>query len=694
SAIKISTGDIGLMRFPDKIILPRMTLLTGERIMCSLPSVVHESVVGPLLLTNFRVIFFSENSELASRLVPDHNTVAVPIAASSSSQLGGSGSQTVAAAARTAKITSTPTMSTQYAQNIAEKGLQLPILCIESIKRSKNTQQLEVWSREGGVLRFEVLSADRKAAIRSFCAAIFKTIPVEVPRTFAFSHHTSVPHAEDGWRMFTWAKEYCRMAVGEGEGSSWRISDVNNSYDLSRNYPRYLAVPVGITDKEIQGTFSARVEGRGPVLVWRNPHSCQTITRAAHYLDFNIKTRVFDEEKLLSAIISSSKHLGGGKTFLFVDCGSSIAPAQWRSRLRLAYASGPSLAQLTAGESSPSFGNSSPLSLAVEASPSSSGGVGADPTVFSTRDGMDPSPPLDGGEVPPFDFVLLKLDPFPSVKLAHTRLLKVLSDQQHLLSDSFIGGAVEQTGWLQLLLNLLRASSQVASSIVHDGASVMVLSEQGLDRSAQLSSLVQMMVDPYYRTIDGFCTLIEKEWLAMGHPFTTRCGHLRVRQEALEGPCFLLFLEAVILLLNFFPTRFEFTSKLVLLIALHLNSGLYGTFLCDDDRRRKELLVRMNTVSLWTRVNVNKPFFVNPFWLREGSIVFSSPLLLPMLYPHNITLWSEYYLRRWDLPHSHFEGQQHEWILAFFSKYLPTLEPPAPDESENYPPPTIPKRTP
>lgn len=34
-----------------------------------------------------------------------------------------------------------------------------------------------------------------------------------------------------------------------------------------------------------------------------------------------------------------------------------------------------------------------------------------------------------------------------------------------------------------------------------------------------MSSLVQVCTDSFYRTITGFSALIEKEWIALGHPF-------------------------------------------------------------------------------------------------------------------------------------------------------------------------------
>ena len=32
------------------------------------------------------------------------------------------------------------------------------------------------------------------------------------------------------------------------------------------------------------------------------------------------------------------------------------------------------------------------------------------------------------------------------------------------------------------------------------------------------------MADPHFRMISGFESLVQKEWVAMGHPFTTRGG--------------------------------------------------------------------------------------------------------------------------------------------------------------------------
>lgn len=71
----------------------------------------------------------------------------------------------------------------------------------------------------------------------------------------------------------------------------------------------------------------------------------------------------------------------------------------------------------------------------------------------------------------------------------------------------------------------------------------LVFSSDGWDRASQLSALVQLIVDPFYRTIEGFELLIEKEFCSFGHRFLDRCGsHVARKNEDEQAPIFIQFL--------------------------------------------------------------------------------------------------------------------------------------------------------
>ena len=46
------------------------------------------------------------------------------------------------------------------------------------------------------------------------------------------------------------------------------------------------------------------------------------------------------------------------------------------------------------------------------------------------------------------------------------------------------------------------------------------------DRTSQLAALAELMLDPYYRTLEGFAILIEKEWLSYGNNASENASNL------------------------------------------------------------------------------------------------------------------------------------------------------------------------
>ena len=71
-----------------------------------------------------------------------------------------------------------------------------------------------------------------------------------------------------------------------------------------------------------------------------------------------------------------------------------------------------------------------------------------------------------------------------------------------------------------------------------------------------------MLLDPFYRTFDGFQLLIQKEWIEFGHKFADRCGSAPATEDANERcPVFLQWIDCVHQLIKQFPADFEFNLQ-------------------------------------------------------------------------------------------------------------------------------------
>jgi hypothetical protein len=163
----------------------------------------------------------------------------------------------------------------------------------------------------------------------------------------------------------------------------------------------------------------------------------------------------------------------------------------------------------------------------------------------------------------------------------------------------------------------------------------------GWDRTAQLTSLAMILLDPFYRTIVGFEILIEKEWLSFGHRFAQRTGHEPKRMANLgdqeRSPVFLQFCDCVFQLTKLAPCAFEFNELLLEELMDVVYSCHFGTFLCDSDKERDEAQLRSKTESFWSYVNKKQQskLYSNIFYdpSADGDVV------LPAVTPWNMNLW-------------------------------------------------------
>lgn len=199
---------------------------------------------------------------------------------------------------------------------------------------------------------------------------------------------------------------------------------------------------------------------------------------------------------------------------------------------------------------------------------------------------------------------------------------------------------IESSGWINLLKNILCSSAEIAKRVAINHQWAFVHCSDGWDKTAQLCSLSEIMIDPFYRTIKGFEIIIEKEWVSFGHKFESRSGHFRDETYLPDerSPIFIQFLDACFQLLNQYPTYFQFNSKLLLFLAHHVYSWKFGTFLGDNERMRlKEGLIKSTTTSIWTYVNDNIYDFINPFFEETDKILQPNWDFLAL------KLWKDYF---------------------------------------------------
>ena len=118
----------------------------------------------------------------------------------------------------------------------------------------------------------------------------------------------------------------------------------------------------------------------------------------------------------------------------------------------------------------------------------------------------------------------------------------------------------EDTKWLEYLSDLLLGSINVSQNL-RKGINALVHCSDGWDRTTQICSLVQIILDPYFRTIEGFAVLIEKEWVSFGHQFAARNGCDFGKDKKKErSPIFIQFIHAVYQMAIQYPTAFEFNN--------------------------------------------------------------------------------------------------------------------------------------
>lgn len=215
-----------------------------------------------------------------------------------------------------------------------------------------------------------------------------------------------------------------------------------------------------------------------------------------------------------------------------------------------------------------------------------------------------------------------EIDNIFGVTKAFDKLRGIIARYQGNTAEKTFLRRLYDSDWLAIVQRVLVCSVTAAQSL-QSGVSCLVHCTDGWDRTSQCTALAMLLVDPYYRTIVGFCTLIEKEFCSFGHKFAERSGHQLPGRTSVQthsgvlssdtehggsasrldtSPIFLHFLDAVYQVCRQYPTCFEFTPELLIYLSDAVYGCLYGTFLCNAEQERRLEGVRLRTASVWTDV--------------------------------------------------------------------------------------------
>ncbi|XP_031426536.1 myotubularin-related protein 12 [Clupea harengus] len=199
------------------------------------------------------------------------------------------------------------------------------------------------------------------------------------------------------------------------------------------------------------------------------------------------------------------------------------------------------------------------------------------------------------------------------------------------MSDVKWFSSLENTGWLDIIRQCLQKAMEVVECLEKENTNVLIMEEEGLDLCCVISSLVQLMLDPYYRTLAGFQSLIQKEWIAGGHNFQDRCSHLHHKdKEHLQAPVFLLFLECVWQLLQQHSPAFQFSETYLTVLSDSVHVPVFSTFLFNSAQQRVQMITAespqtqrgpLNCPTVWDwSVQFDskaQEFFINPLYTEK-----------------------------------------------------------------------------
>ncbi|XP_046276469.1 myotubularin-related protein 4 isoform X4 [Marmota monax] len=503
--------------------------------------------------------------------------------------------------------------------------INVPLRMIDSVE-SRDMFQLHIACKDSKVVRchFSTFKQCQEWLTRLSRATVRPAKPEDL---FAFAYHAWCLGLteEDQHTHLCQPGDHIRcrqeaelVRMGFDLQNVWRVSHINSNYKLCPSYPQKLLVPVWITDKELENVASFRSWKRIPVVVYRHLRNGAAIARCSQPEISWWGWRNADDEYLVTSIakacaLDPGTRASGGPLSTGNNDASEACDTDFDSSLTAC-----SGVESTAAPQKLLILDARSYTAAV-ANRAKGGGCECEEYY------------------PNCEVVFMGMANIHAIRNSFQYLRAVCSqmpDPSNWLS------ALESTKWLQHLSVMLKAAVLVANTVDREGRPVLVHCSDGWDRTPQIVALAKILLDPYYRTLEGFQVLVESDWLDFGHKFGDRCGHQENAEDQNEQcPVFLQWLDSVHQLLKQFPCVFEFNEAFLVKLVQHTYSCLYGTFLANNPCEREKRNIYKRTCSVWALLRAGNKNFHN-FLYTPGSDM----VLHPVCHVRALHLWTAVYL--------------------------------------------------
>lgn len=458
------------------------------------------------------------------------------------------------------------------------------------------------------------------------------TVINDVQQLYAFIYKPNQEEEKfNSWDIYSVEKELKRQGLDPtSDTCSWRISDINENYTVIPTYPDKLVVPAQVSDSLLKHAGKFRSKARIPILSYYYKKTGCAIVRSSQPLPGITKQRSIQDEKLVYSSFTCSE------TYSTKNEGTDHYIKHDKNLI-----------------------------------------VDARPTVNAMAQAA-----IGGGSevMENYNFNNTVQRMFLGIDNIH-----VISDimntvVENLLLDTdinqSIGGPLPKKSfnWIKIIRLILLSTDKLAKSMIFNHSNILVHCSDGWDRTSQICSLVQICLDPFYRTYEGFMILIEKDWVSVGHRFQERSGHLSSEEvfhdntvgfgtsitnninntggflfkkdesgtekveELIESstssdlidklsshfnkkknkrsmkftsPVFQQFLDCLYQLLVQNPEKFEYNERFLRRLSYHVYSCQYGTFLFNSQKDLKEYDAQHKTRSVWDYFRAKKSIYVN-----------------------------------------------------------------------------------